>query len=477
MDGSQQPHQPALSRRPSLASAPAAPHGHSDAHPSSASPEAIALQQAQHELAQLRAMLAQSNAEGQRIQAQLQSLQQQPPPQQPSPGAAGAASSPTPQTAAPPSQEAQQQLAYLHALTLGSTGFNPLTPFTGDGDSAGLKALAWVQAAELAFKSHTLATGYALTDAQKQAHALRALGGNAQTWYVSLTAEPQGWPAFREAFLRRWQMAASGEVLERRLVALSRSVAALRRPLSNDGLHRFAAQFLQLANQIPSGDLTDHSKATLFIEALPSALQDYAISRKQDYRRNAADGSHIPLHQLVDLVLQRSTNRSLASAIGHTSAAGHAPTGGPTSPDAMDLSALAAQLGVPAAEAAGFLEGLPEWDTDADTIASPAAAAGPASAPAPGGPSLAQQLNALTQQLNALTQNRRNVPGGALKSIPNDLIQARKKAGLCARCGIAKYEPAPHGHNARSCKARPDAQTSVADGLQRAGLASTQLFQ
>ena len=472
MDGSQQPHQPALSRRSSLASAPAAPHGHSDAHSSSASPEAIALQQAQHELAQLRAMLAQSNAEGQRIQAQLQSLQQQPPPRQPSPGATGVATHAA--SPSPPSRVGVDPAALTLALAVGS---RMLDVFAGhSGDAAGLKALAWVQEAELAFESHALTFGAPLSDEQKHAQAIRALKGDALTWYQGLPQRPHGWAAFRAAFLHRWQMASSTAVLERRLAILSRSVASLRQPLSNEGLHRFATQFLQVANQIPATAMTDRTKALLLVDALPPSLRSFAADRMEAYHRHSATGDYIPPHLLIDELLQRATSRSLATPLGHASVASHAPVSRPAAGDAMDLSALAAQLGVPAADAANLLEGLPEWDTDADTIASPAAA-GPASAPA--GPSLAQQLNALTQQLNALTQNRRNVPAGALSSVPKELIKARKAAGLCARCGVAKFEPGPYGHNSRTCKAKADAATSAAEGASRAGLqlASTQLFQ
>ena len=57
---------------------------------------------------------------------------------------------------------------------------------------------------------------------------------------------------------------------------------------------------------------------------------------------------------------------------------------------------------------------------------------------------------------------------GALKDIPEDLIAARKKANLCAKCGVVRYERGAKGHNARTCKASPDKTTSAADGLKRA---------
>ena len=41
----------------------------------------------------------------------------------------------------------------------------------------------------------------------------------------------------------------------------------------------------------------------------------------------------------------------------------------------------------------------------------------------------------------------------ALKEVPHELSEARKKAGLCIKCGVAEYEPGGSGHNSRTCKA------------------------
>ena len=65
--------------------------------------------------------------------------------------------------------------------------------------------------------------------------------------------------------------------------------------------------------------------------------------------------------------------------------------------------------------------------------------------------------------------SRRNAPSGMAKEIPQDLFDARKKAGLCCKCGVAKYEPGGHGHNSRSCKAAVDKTTSAAEGMKKAG--------
>ena len=64
--------------------------------------------------------------------------------------------------------------------------------------------------------------------------------------------------------------------------------------------------------------------------------------------------------------------------------------------------------------------------------------------------------------------SRRNAPSGVLKEIPQDLFEARKKAGLCCKCGVAKYEGGNQGHNARTCKAAADKTTGVEEGRKKA---------
>ena len=64
--------------------------------------------------------------------------------------------------------------------------------------------------------------------------------------------------------------------------------------------------------------------------------------------------------------------------------------------------------------------------------------------------------------------SRRNAPSGVLKELPRELAESRKKAGLCIKCGVAKYEPGGHGHNAVTCKAAVDKTTSVEEGRKKA---------
>ena len=53
--------------------------------------------------------------------------------------------------------------------------------------------------------------------------------------------------------------------------------------------------------------------------------------------------------------------------------------------------------------------------------------------------------------------------------IPEAMIEARKAAGLCVKCGVVKYEGGGRGHNAKTCKAGFDKTTSVAEGKKKAG--------
>ncbi len=64
---------------------------------------------------------------------------------------------------------------------------------------------------------------------------------------------------------------------------------------------------------------------------------------------------------------------------------------------------------------------------------------------------------------------RRNVPDGVRDEVPSALAEARKAAGLCIKCGVAKYEAGGKGHNSRTCQAPADKTTSAAEGKKKAG--------
>ena len=64
---------------------------------------------------------------------------------------------------------------------------------------------------------------------------------------------------------------------------------------------------------------------------------------------------------------------------------------------------------------------------------------------------------------------RRNAPDHVRGDIPDGLFKERKAAGLCAKCGVAKYEGGHNGHNSRTCKAAADKTTSVTEGKKKAG--------
>ena len=64
--------------------------------------------------------------------------------------------------------------------------------------------------------------------------------------------------------------------------------------------------------------------------------------------------------------------------------------------------------------------------------------------------------------------SRRNVPGSVTQEVPRELFESRKAAGLCAKCGVTKYEPGSKGHNAGTCKLPVDKTMSAADGRKKA---------
>ena len=84
-------------------------------------------------------------------------------------------------------------------------------------------------------------------------------------------------------------------------------------------------------------------------------------------------------------------------------------------------------------------------------------------------------INALTANVERLgvAHDRGSRSGGNnhhTKDVPAELANARQHAGLCIRCGVAKYVPGSRGHHAGLCPASAaDLTTTVADGSKLAG--------
>jgi hypothetical protein len=218
--------------------------------------------------------------------------------------------------------------------------------------------------------------------------------------------------------------------------------------------------------------VTHHEKLALLARGLP---QRYAeVVMQEDAKKPLP-----PLHEVINTVLARAAFKQQAASYGGTST-----SSGSTPPINIDAISLAvATFGWTREEAQSNLHDSEGWAPYDTSGSSSSQGAGPASAGSPTpSPSMSEQIQAAV--LNALAaaaarvgagpaarernQSRRN--GGVAKEIPTELVEARKDAGLCIRCGVVAYEPGSSGHNAATCHGAVDRTTSAEDGIKQAGL-------
>ena len=368
-----------------------------------------------------------------------------------------------------PQDTAAQAEVLARALAANATIILPL--FDGSGSVGGTAAHSWLRQVERAFDERASIAG-PVSDGRRIGAAGVALRGGADTWYASLTQRPSTWGEFKKALLGRFQPTSVQLILENRLNELVDAAAKLRHRLNTQGLERYTQQFQLLAHQIPSGLMLERTKVLLYAKGLPNRLHEHILHADVKAQES---GVPMDLSQIVDQILQRSATRE--SALGHTTAA----AGQSSSSDAMDLSAVqqcCQAFGVSAADAAQYMEPAEGWslhDTSAplrNNVRDHAP-----STPSSSASAFAQQLNAIQQQLSAMSSgssSRRSIAPPARESVPKELVAERVKAGLCVRCGVAKYEGGNTGHNSRTCKAPMDKTTSAAVGAKKAG---GQLFQ
>ena len=164
---------------------------------------------------------------------------------------------------------------------------------------------------------------------------------------------------------------------------------------------------------------------------------------------------------------------------GGVSASSGAPSADRAS--AMELDAISlcsAQFGISREEAQRYVEPQEGWAVH-DTGSSSASPPPPARLPAGTGdePYIERLLAAFEARFGRPNagagapkpqSQRRNVPNATRLEIPEALLAARKEAGLCVRCGVAKYEPGGRGHNSRTRQAPVDKTTSAAEGKKKA---------
>jgi hypothetical protein len=373
-------------------------------------------------------------------------------------------------SAFPPSPTDAMTEAIARALAANSPLSLPL--FDGSGNASGIAAHSWLRQAERAFEEREGIAG-PLSDGRRIGAASIALRGSAETWYSSLPQRPSTWNAFKVALTSRFQPASARLLIEGKLQSLVDNTAKIRERLNTQGLERYTALYQQLANQIPSEMMLERTKVMLYAKGLPARMHELVVQAEEAAYEA---GKPLELNIIVDKILKRAATRDAASGSQPGPSAGSHTSG-----DAMDLSAVdlcCRTFGLSAAEARDYLEASEGWavhDTSEQTARTDHSGSSsyPPQAPlAEGGqPSVAhliRQVNALQAQLAALS--RRTVSPPVKREVPELLAAERRTAGLCIRCGVAKYEAGGRGHNSRTCQAPVDTTTSAAAGSKRAGL-------
>jgi hypothetical protein len=215
--------------------------------------------------------------------------------------------------------------------------------------------------------------------------------------------------------------------------------------------------------------MTQHTKLALLARALPKRSVAHAF----------AEGAKKPLpklHEIVNTVLSKAANNEYSLAHGGASAA--SASAAPLNLDAV--SAIQQAFGWTREEASRHLEDSEGWaphDTSGSSWAAGAEgqyARGTTARANTEHQELLKAISALTARVGAgpaageRKKSRRDAPPEALKGIPEELCEARRTAGLCMKCGVAKYEPGSRGHNSRTCKAAADRTTSAVEGKKKA---------
>ena len=404
--------------------------------------EHAALQQLAAQLQQQhQQLLAHNDALHQQMQQQQQQLQQMhvavqhAHAQGPVHGAGAQGAGPAPQ-------------AHHVRLTIGE-----LPPFTGAGSAT--TAEQWLSKVEYRFRAAATMLGLAqVADAARLVAASSALSGDADAWFVALKPAPATWSEFVDQFRARFLSVATTDVRLSELRRLVSSMHRVRAKLNVDGLRRYATKFQQLSGEIPESVLSSYLRRQMFAEALPQRLCEWVLTQNRL-------ASPPELHALINSVLAKAMDREMSEATVGVSAAR----------DAMEVDALslcAAQFGLTREEAASCLSADGHGEAGAGSSPSPLA-----------GDNVEEATLAAMTKLVAAFGTRSGAPpkkpgqagrgAGVRGELPDALVEGRKAAGLCIKCGVRKYEKGSKGHNARTCKAPADKTTTVEEGKRQAG--------
>lgn len=371
---------------------------------------------------------------------------------------------------------AQQQQLQATAQLLSLQALGQLPTFSGKGASTSLAALEWLKHAERFFAAREAALNInaAQGDATRVTLAANALQEDAQRWYNGLpsASQPTTWQTFRDSLLGRYGNVPAVRVRVEQLRNFVDAARRLRDKMTLEGLQGYTSRFQQLAGEIPDTHLTAHGKLELLARGLTPRLAEVVLT--EDAKQMPP-----PLHEIAQRILAKAAFKEYASGISAASSSSR----GDAMVDVDEISLCAAQFGISREEAARYVEPGEGWAPH-DTDARPPA-------PTPSPPSSSSDMERLLAAFESRMESRfkaaatpgaggasgsgsgkssrRTVSKGVLDDIPRDLIQARVSAGLCAKCGIAKYEAGNKGHNSRTCQAAADKTTSVAEGKKKAG--------
>lgn len=370
----------------------------------------------------------------------------------------------------------QQQHAAASAQLMALSSIGQLKSFDGRAESTGLAGREWLTHAEhhFAAREHAMGISAAQGDASRIHAARAALTDDALRWHSSLpdVDRPKTWADFRAAFLRRFSSVPAAQAREAQLQQFVDAARRIRDKMTADGLQRYTTMFLQRAAEIPAERMTDATKRGLYAQGLPPRYAEYVLT--EDAKQQPP-----PLHTVAENVISRATLKTYASHGAGASAASHASHSDAMQMDAISLCAV--QFGVSREEAQRYVEPQEGWAVH-ETGPSPAAS------PPARSPSSDTGTDAQLDRLLAAFESRygkpasaasgagaprtqsqrRNVPDGVRSEVPEALATSRREAGLCIKCGVAKYEPGGRGHNSRTCKSAVDKTTSAAEGKRKA---------
>jgi hypothetical protein len=374
-------------------------------------------------------------------------------------------------------EQARKQQAASAAQLLLLQSLGELPTFSGKGGDTTLIAHEWLQQAEDFFTAREQATGIdaVMGDRSRLLTAATVLQDDARRWYSALPRRPATWAEFQDALKARFCSVPSERIRVDRLTEFVDKAARLRDKLTVQGMQTFTARFAQLAGEVPEDLVTGRGKLALLARGLPQRYSEVVLQEE-------AKKPTPPLHEVINTVLARASQKEQAASYGGASSS---PSAAPMSLE--DITLAINNLGWTPEDVQRNLVAInPEGWAPHDTSGSKPSSSGPSSAPASSGSrppasSLEEKFDKLLAAFAAQStkvgagpaarerNSRRNAPSGALKELPRELAESRKKAGLCIKCGVAKYEPGGHGHNAVTCKAAVDKTTSAEEGRKKAG--------